>query len=186
MADDPPNGYVDDRVPADFAEAWEQWKSSLPAKLEEIRVEWERSRHTNLALLWASLNMIKGILPPPPWLVEAISEQLMKLIRPTLWKKNERRWVWVRHFHYDLGLSLSEACDRVSKMLEGTNDAGTPLTIRRAYFEFKKDEKAKAAGLFPFPKEEWLAMYSGAKLDPFEGWTPPPRKPKRKRDKTPT
>ena len=106
MVDVPRKGYVDDLVAADLAELQERWKASLPAKLEEARKEWERSRHTNIALLWATRNMVQGVLPPPSWLVSALAENSLQQMRPTLWKKAEKRWLLLQHLHFDLGLTF--------------------------------------------------------------------------------
>ena len=167
--DDLPQKSFDDKLD-EFAaaaiavhEEEEQWKASLPAKLEELREQWERSGRTHVPTLFAALNMVEGILPPPPWLVAGLNEVMMKQMRPTLWKKDEKRWLLVQYLHFDLGLSWIKSYKRASEILAGTDEEGKPDTMRKGYMAYDailKKKGQQAGAIARFPREERVMAYS--------------------------
>jgi hypothetical protein len=152
---------VDDIVVPELAELQEQWKASLPATLEELRDQWERSGCTDVPTLVCALNMIGGILPPPPWLVSGLNKVLEQL-RPSQWKKDEKRWLLVQHLHYDRGLTWEKAYQAAAKEL-----GGKPDTMRKSYQAYDNslppDQRAHARS------RPWSAPHPEC-INVVEGW----------------
>ena len=132
------------------------WDSDLPIsdRLEKCREEWELKHE--LPMLFAALQ-VGQCQPPPPWLVQALTDNLMAQARaskkPKLWAgKNEPRHLLVKHLMDNPNSWLwgnttagtwDPAFERASKLFKGTEFAGTATAMEESYKVFKRKARLR-------------------------------------------